>query len=309
MSPALAGGFVTMDLQRSPEATLNWWHGSISACMVSAPNSNGRKVCGHLCLVPVRVSYLHWRGRSLMSFCLGAPWDWKEFNVKLLCVPTLLWAGETFLPQIHLVTLIFLWFNLVFIPKVGAHRMLPASQEYGRINEPLLGKLLELLRWNKQHHIFNTLDSVALFKMAFLSFTRQQLTFLQNRKWNPLPPPLPAPPPQQTSVTKLVFCLYNSVNVSRGGKNVPALEQLWKLDIPSHTYMLTHIHNSSANKMLLHLLSGDNFRVKFPRYKLRLRCLNAWAPCQQQVIASSRKDIWTFGCAPYRKAHPWCLWL
>lgn len=100
--------------------------------------------------------------------------------------------------------------------------MLPASREYGRINEPLLGKLLELLKWNKQHHIFNTLDSVALFKMAFLSFTRQQLTFLQNRKWNPLPP---APPPT-TSVTKLVFCLYNSVNVSRGGKNVPALEQL-----------------------------------------------------------------------------------
>ena len=139
VSPALAGGFVTMDLQGSPEATLNWWHGSISPCMVSAPNSNGRKVCSHLCLIPVRVSYLHWRGMSLMSFCLGAPWHWKEFNVKLLCVPTLLWAGETFLPQIRLVTLIFLWFNLVFIPKVGAHRMLPASQEYGRINEPLLG--------------------------------------------------------------------------------------------------------------------------------------------------------------------------
>lgn len=58
--------------------------------------------------------------------------------------------------------------------------MLPASQEYGRINEPLLGKLLELLRYNKQNHIFNTLNSVALFKMAFLVFIRQQLAFVQN---------------------------------------------------------------------------------------------------------------------------------
>lgn len=43
----------------------------------------------------------------------------REFNLQLPCGPVLLWAGEAFLPQIHLVTLIFLWFNLVFIPKVG----------------------------------------------------------------------------------------------------------------------------------------------------------------------------------------------
>lgn len=42
--------------------------------------------------------------------------------------------------------------------------MPPASQEYRRINESLLGKLLELLGWNKQHHIFNSVGSVALFK-------------------------------------------------------------------------------------------------------------------------------------------------
>lgn len=88
--------------------------------------------------------------------------------------------------------------------------MLPASREYRRINGPLLGKHLELLKWNKQHHSFNTSDSVALFKKALLSLTEQPLTFVPNRKWKPLPP--------QTSVNKLVFCLYNNVKVSRGGK-------------------------------------------------------------------------------------------
>lgn len=43
------------------------------------------------------------------------------------------------------------------------------------------------------------------------------------------------------------------------------------------TYMRKHTHNSSTNKMLLHLLSGDNFRVKFPWYKPRLHYLNARA--------------------------------
>lgn len=32
----------------------------------------------------------------------------REFNLQLPCGPVLLWAGEAFLPQIHLVTLIFL---------------------------------------------------------------------------------------------------------------------------------------------------------------------------------------------------------
>lgn len=98
----------------------------------------------------------HWfHGYGLIVILnLGALWGWTEFNLKLPWVPVLLWGGETFLPQIHLVTLIFLWFNLVFIPKVGAQRTLPGSQEYGRINEPLLGKRLELLRWNKQYRIF-----------------------------------------------------------------------------------------------------------------------------------------------------------
>lgn len=42
----------------------------------------------------------------------------------------------------------------------------------------------------------------------------------------------------------------------------------WKY---THTHPCSETHNSSANKMLLHLLSGGNFRVRFPRDELRLR--------------------------------------
>lgn len=96
----------------------------------------------------------------------------------------------SFLSQTHPVTLILLWFNLVFIPKVGAQRMLPASQEHGRINESLLGKHLQLLRWNKQHHFFLTLWLLWHFpKRRFYPLLGSHW-LVQTKKWKkPTPPP------------------------------------------------------------------------------------------------------------------------
>lgn len=99
--------------------------------------------------------------------------------------------------------------------------MPPASQEPRRINESLLGKLLELLGWNKQHHIFNSVDSVALFEkgMSVPYSVAANLRKIENGKLF-----LP-----QTSFS--VFTAVSPYHVEGEG---PALGQLWTWGTLTH---------------------------------------------------------------------------
>lgn len=99
--------------------------------------------------------------------------------------------------------------------------MPPASQEYRRINESLLGKLVELLRWNKQHHIFNSVDSVGLFKkgISVLSSIAADLRKIENGKLFP----------RQTS-----FSVFTAVLPYHEEGKGPALGHLWTWGTLAH---------------------------------------------------------------------------
>lgn len=99
--------------------------------------------------------------------------------------------------------------------------MPPASQEYRRINESLLAKRLELLCWNKQRHIFNSVDSVALFKkgVSVLYSVTADLCKTENGKL--LPP--------QSSFSDFTVVL--PYHVEGKGR---ALGQLWTWDTLTH---------------------------------------------------------------------------
>lgn len=144
--PSLAHGLEDVCLLFISGVILNCWQESFSPRVATIPDAANGGVYSCLHPVPTWASH-HWRGTAFLSHWIL---EHCETGRNLIwnrpVLPVLLWAGETFLRQIHLVTLIFLWFNLVFIPKVGAQRMLPASQEYRRINESLLEKHVELLR-------------------------------------------------------------------------------------------------------------------------------------------------------------------
>lgn len=115
--------------------------------------------------------------------------------------------------------------------------MPPASQEYRRINESLLGKLLELLGWNKQHHIFNSVGSVALFKKGISVHysVASDLCKAENGKLFPL----------QTSFSVFTALLPYHME----GKGL-ALRAAVDMGVRSHTYVLKHTCSSSADKML-----------------------------------------------------------